>query len=118
VDAALTVKPRIRSVPPARSAFASSMQSPPASAEKMSVRSLSPTFARPGFAPRIEMALDELLETQVLGEGGRQEQACVGHQVVVVKGRREPVEASSQRDGSVRRRLASLRQRMLATATR
>jgi hypothetical protein len=52
VDAALTLKPRILPVPPARKAFASSMQSPPASAERTRVRSLSPGFARPAVAPR------------------------------------------------------------------
>jgi hypothetical protein len=46
--------PRVwpRFVPPARSAAASSMQSPPASAEATSVPSLSPVFARPGADPR------------------------------------------------------------------
>ena len=52
VDAALTVNPRTLSVPPARSAAASSMQSPPASAEATRVRSLSRPPARPGAWPR------------------------------------------------------------------
>jgi len=47
VDGALTVHPRTRSVPPARNASASSMQSPPASAEETSVAILSPVFALP-----------------------------------------------------------------------
>ena len=38
-------------VPPARSASASSMQSPPAKAEATSVSILSPVFARPGAPP-------------------------------------------------------------------
>ena len=44
--------PRTPTVPPARSASASSMQSPPASAEATSISILSPVFARPGAPPR------------------------------------------------------------------
>ena len=50
VDGALTAQPRTPAVPPARSASASSMQSPPASAEATSVSSLFPVFAPPGAA--------------------------------------------------------------------
>ncbi len=32
------------------------------------------------------MIVDEFLQAQVMGEGGRQEQAGIGHQAVVVKG--------------------------------
>ena len=49
MDGALTTQPRTPTVPPARSASASSMQSPPASAEATSVSILSPVFARPGL---------------------------------------------------------------------
>ena len=52
VDGALTAQPRTPAVPPARIASASSMQSPPASAEATSVSSLSPVLARPGAPPR------------------------------------------------------------------
>ena len=38
--------------PPVRNTSASSMQSPPASAEATSVSILSPVFARPGAPPR------------------------------------------------------------------
>ena len=44
--------PRTPAVPPARNASASSMQSPPASAEATSVIILSPVLARPGARPR------------------------------------------------------------------
>ena len=47
VDGALTTQPMAWAVPPVRSASASSMQSPPASAEATSVSSLSPGLARP-----------------------------------------------------------------------
>ena len=56
VDGAFTVQPSTRPVPPERSASASSMQSPPASAEATRVSSLSPAFARPGAAPRSRWA--------------------------------------------------------------
>ena len=52
VDGALTTQPVALTVPPARSASASSMQSPPARAEATRVISLSPVLARPGARPR------------------------------------------------------------------
>ena len=52
VDGALTTQPSTRSVPPARCASASSMQSPPANADATRVRNLSPAFARPGASPQ------------------------------------------------------------------
>ena len=52
VEGALTMHPSTEEVRPARSASASSMQSPPASAEATSVSILSPAFARPGASPR------------------------------------------------------------------
>ena len=51
-DGALTTQHGTPTVPPERSASASSMQSPPASAEATSVSILSPVFARPGAPPR------------------------------------------------------------------
>ena len=32
------------------------------------------------------MVVDEFTQTQVLGEGARKEQPCIGHQAVVVEG--------------------------------
>ena len=52
VDGALTTQPMASAVPPVRNTSASSMQSPPASAEATKVRILSPVFARPGAFPR------------------------------------------------------------------
>ena len=52
VDGALTVPPRVQAVPPVRNTSASSMQSPPASADATRVIILSPVFARPGALPR------------------------------------------------------------------
>ena len=52
VDGAFTVHPSTRAVPPARSTSASSMQSPPASADATRVSILSPALARPAASPR------------------------------------------------------------------
>ena len=52
VDGALTTQPRALAVPPVRNTSASSMQSPPASADATRVTILSPVFARPGASPR------------------------------------------------------------------
>ena len=52
MDGAFTVPPRVLAVPPVRNTSASSMQSPPASAEATSVIILSLVFARPGASPR------------------------------------------------------------------
>ena len=52
VEGAFTVPPRVQAVPPVRNTSASSMQSPPASAEATKVIILSPVFARPGASPR------------------------------------------------------------------
>ena len=52
VDGALTTQPMAPAVPPVRNTLASSMQSPPASAEATRVSILSPAFARPGAFPR------------------------------------------------------------------
>ena len=52
VDGALTTQPRAPAVPPVRNTSASSMQSPPASADATRVTILSPVFARPGASPR------------------------------------------------------------------
>ena len=52
VDGALTTQPMAAAVPPERNTSASSMQSPPASAEATRVSILSPVFARLGTSPR------------------------------------------------------------------
>ena len=52
VDGALTTLPMARAVPLVRNTSASSMQSPPASADATRVIILSPVFARPGASPR------------------------------------------------------------------
>ena len=75
----------MRAVPPVRNASASSMQSPPASAEATKVSTLSPVFARPWGIAQVEALLDEFGQAQVLGEGGRKEQPGIGHQAVVVE---------------------------------
>ena len=85
VDGALTTQPRTPTVPPARSASVSSMQSPPASAEATSVSSLSPVVGPPWRPAEVNVAVDEFPQAQVPGEGGRQEQVGIVDQAVVVK---------------------------------
>jgi len=46
----------------------------------------------PGRVAQVEMLVDRLAETEVLGQRGRQDQAGIGHQAVVVEGHIEPVE--------------------------
>ena len=87
----MTVPPKAPTVPPVRNASASSMQSPPASADATRVTILSPVFARPGASPKVNVAVDELTQTQVLGEGHRKEQPGIGHQTVIVEGDLNPV---------------------------
>ena len=84
VDGAFTVQPSTLAVPPARNAAASSMHSPPASAEAMRVSS----FVAGVRPPRrvTEVAVGELLQTEMLGERGREEQPRIGYQAVVVEG--------------------------------
>ena len=51
-------------------------------------------WVRPaGRRTEIEVPLNELPQTELRGQGGRQEQARVGHQAVVVEAHTEPVEA-------------------------
>ena len=52
MEGALTTLPRVQAVPPVRNTSASSMLSPPASADATSVIILSPVLARPGARPR------------------------------------------------------------------
>ena len=60
----------------------------------MSVRSLSPTFARPAARPpEVEVFVHQLPEIEVVGQGGRQEEPRVGHQAIIVEGHIEAVEA-------------------------
>ena len=47
---------------------------------------LVPRVGPPRRAAEVEVTVDEFPQAQVLGEGGRQEQAGIGHQAVVVKG--------------------------------
>ena len=86
VDGALTVPPRVQAVPPVRNTSASSMQSPPASAEATSVIILSPVFARPGGIAQVEALPDEFGQAEMPGQGGGKEQPGIGHQAAVVEG--------------------------------
>ena len=47
---------------------------------------LVPPVGPPWRAAEVEVMVDEFPQAQVPGEGGRQEQASIGHQAVIVKG--------------------------------
>ena len=85
VGGALTVPPRVRAVPPVRNALASSMQSPPASAEATSVIILSPVVGPARRIAQVQALLYQLGKAEVQVQGGWKEQAGVGHQAVVVE---------------------------------
>ena len=84
VDGALTTQPMAPAVPPVRNTSASSMQSPPASAEATRVIILSPA--------QVNVAVNQLGQTQALGQGDRQI-SCIGHQAVIIKGNLDAVGA-------------------------
>ena len=46
-----------------------------------------------GLVAQVEVLVDEPLQAQVVGQRGRQQEARIGHQAVVVEGRVEAVEA-------------------------
>ncbi len=54
---------------------------------------LVPGVRPTGRGAEVEVLIHELLETEMLGQGGRQEQPRVRHQAVVVEGRFQAVEA-------------------------
>ena len=60
------------------------MQSPPASADATRVTILSPVFAR--RVAQVEALLDQLGQTQVLGQRGRKDQPGIVDQAVVIEG--------------------------------
>lgn len=69
------------SADPARSASASSMQSPPASALMIRVSALSPTWARPAAAPSLAARMHDewqIAERRYLSEGSMARLALPG----------------------------------------
>ena len=91
VDGAFTVQPSTRPAPPARNASASSMQSPPASAEATRVSSLSPRVRAPRRVTEVEVCVRQFTEAEPAGERGGEQQARVVHEAVVVEGDVYPV---------------------------
>ena len=77
MDGALAAHPRTRSVPPARNASASSIQSPPASAEETSVAIFVSRVRPARCVAEVEVTVDELPQAEVFDERGRQQQARV-----------------------------------------
>ena len=87
VDGALAVKPSTRAAPPVRNTSASSMQSPPASADATKVIILSPVLARPGALPRSRWLWTSWGRPRRRARvAGRKDQPGIVDQAVVVEG--------------------------------
>ena len=86
VDGALTTHPSTRPVRPERSASASSMQPPPASAEATKGQHLVPNVRPARRISQVNVFVHQFTQTQAQGEAGGQQQPGIGHQAVIVKG--------------------------------
>ena len=86
VDRALTAQPMAPVVPPVRNTSASSMQSPPASAEATRVSHLVARVRPPRGIAQVEALPDEFGQAEMPGQGGRKEQPGIGHQTRIVEG--------------------------------
>ena len=93
MDGALTTQPMALAVPPVRNRSASSMQSPPArpcpresGGRCHQDQHLVSRVRPPRRISEVNVVVDEFTQTQVLGEGDRKEQPCIGHQAVVIEG--------------------------------
>ena len=93
VDGANTAWPSTAAVAPARRASASSIESPPASAEWIRVIALCPDIGPARRIPEVHVLVEQLQQTQVLGQRGRQHEPGVGHEMVVVEDHLAPVQA-------------------------
>ena len=82
----MTTQPRAQAVLPVRNASASSMQSPPASAEATSVEILIAGIGSAWRIAQVQAPVNQLGQTQVQGEGGRKDQPGIGHQAMIVEG--------------------------------
>ena len=85
VDGALTTQPSTRSVSPARSASASSMQSPPASADAHQGQQLVSRIGPTRCISQIDMAVHQFTQSQMMGQRDRQDQPSIGHQAVIIE---------------------------------
>ena len=92
VEGAATPWPNTAWVAPARSTSQSSMQSPPARTEWITVMALCPTFARPGASPRSTWDSNSSRRPRCWAKVAGSDQPGVGHQPLIVKGHRHPVE--------------------------
>ena len=73
-------------VRPVRNTSASSMQSPPASADATSGQQLVPRVGSTRRISQVNVAVHQLTQTQMVGQGDRQEQSGIGHQTVIIEG--------------------------------
>ena len=91
MEGALTTQPRVQAVLPVRNASASSMQSPPASAEVTRVEILSPGLARPGASPRSRCRSTSWGRPRCKARVAGRISPAIGHQAAVVEGDLDPV---------------------------
>ena len=62
------------------------MQSPPASADVTRVSSFASRMGPTRRISQVNVMVHQLAQTQVVGQGHRQDQPSIGHQAVVIKG--------------------------------
>ena len=91
MDGAVTVQPSTLAVPPARNAAASSMALAARERRGDEGQQLVAGVRPPRRVTEVDAAVGELLQTEILGERGREEQPRIGHQAVVVEGDVYPV---------------------------
>ena len=94
VDGALTVQPSTLAVPPARNASASVDALAARERRGDQGHQLVAGVRPPRRVTEVDAAVGELLQTEMLGERGREEQPRIGHQAVVVEGDVYPVGAA------------------------
>ena len=90
MDGAFTVQPSTLAVPPARRSVvvdALAARERRGDQGQQLVAGVRP----PRRVTEVEVAVGELLQTEMLGERGREEQPRIGHQAVVVEGDLYPV---------------------------
>ena len=91
MDGALTVPPRVQAVPPGaqRIGVVNAVAARQRGGDQR--QQLVPRVGPPRRAAEVEVTVYEFPQAQVLGEGGRKEQAGIGHQAVVIKDDADPV---------------------------
>ena len=85
MDGALTVPPKAPSVPAGTQRVGVVSAVAPSQRRRNQGHHLVARVRPPRRISKVNVAVDELTQTQVLGEGHRKEQPGIGHQTVIVK---------------------------------